>query len=384
MKYKFCLITTTVLLVSRIAFANECVEFSKIPIQITESGCYKLKADLLLNDSTTDAVTIKANNVKIDLNGHRIENLAGPQVRGNGIYANSVRNISIENGHINGFFYAIRIDGSSDGKSSENIKVSNIFAKNNYFRGFSIEAVGAVVEKNKIKNTGGSTVFSDAFSIAVELKGRSCKVANNHIEGVFPIGIGEGVGISLSNNRNNCAAINNVINNRANGRGTFGVWLAYEDVYTTIKKNKIVGFVFPYNVPRLTDKQRTVMKKTTILDNVSEDVVCSPYSYKSYYQGLDRSNRFTGKKYDCSVLIESRKKNYLRNISDSHSLFQLAVSKYGCFNEPPLSDTDCCREQEEAIPYYEKAASLGLAEAARVLPAVKNAVRNSPACKRSR
>jgi hypothetical protein len=380
------LVLTSILLAfvdsTRATSADQCIEFDQIPIRITSAGCYLLRNDITVSDLHADAITVGVSDVQIDLNNHEIRNLSGPATRSSGVYANSIQNVSIKNGRISGFLYAVRVDGGSTGVDSANIKIEGVVASGNYFRGISVEATKAYVAENRVFDTGGSTLFEDAFAMAVEIKGNSCVVERNYIDGIYPVGIGEGVGISLSNSRNDCRVINNYINSGDTGNGTFGIWLVNEDVRGEVAYNHVIGFNFPFSIPRLPGIWRTITNKTRILKNTLENIKCSNLSYSSYYDGLSSDNEFLGEFAGCPVLIDSRRASYLRNRADPRATFQFAESMYWCASEHKLSDDVCCKLKRESIFYYEKAAELGLAEALRILPRVRKSVITSPVCLR--
>lgn len=49
-----------------------CINISSAPYAINESGCYRLSADISVEDESTNAITIFADNVHLDLNGKKI------------------------------------------------------------------------------------------------------------------------------------------------------------------------------------------------------------------------------------------------------------------------------------------------------------------------
>ncbi|WP_417220118.1 hypothetical protein [Achromobacter spanius] len=361
-------------------FANQCVEFSQVPIKITKPGCYLLGADISVSDPHADAITIDANDVEINFNGHQIKNLSGPATHASGIYANSVRNVIIKNGEVFGFFYAVRVDGGSDGKKSENITVSNMVATSSYFRGFSIEATNAKIERNRLESTGGTIVFPDAFAIAIEVKGDFCVVKNNSVNNVDATGIGEGIGISLSSSRNNCNVNENDVKSSLIENSTFGIWLSGGGWATTVEKNKIEGFTYPFSIPRSYEGKYPFSITTTFTKNQMRKIHCNPSNFGSYFLRLPKSNKFIENQKSCPVLISEILKRKYELKKNATANFRLATAMYQCADEPRLSKEACCEMQARSISYFERAGDLGLAEAKRVLPGVTNAVKNNPQC----
>src|SRR5262245_30153800 len=78
-----------------------CTAIGSMPVTITTQGIYCLTTDFNLNLATGAAITVNTNNVVIDLNGHKIGNLAaGSGTLAKGVYAVQRQNITIKNGTI--------------------------------------------------------------------------------------------------------------------------------------------------------------------------------------------------------------------------------------------------------------------------------------------
>ena len=366
---------------ARAAFANQCIEFGQIPVRITKAGCYVLETDISVSDPHSDTITIEADDVEIDLKGHEINNSSGAGTSSSGIYANSVRNLSIKNGQISGYLYAIRVDGGSDGQLSENINISEITASNNYFRGLSIEAVNARVEGNRIDKTGGTVMFPDAFAVAIEVKGSSCVVKNNLVNHVDATGVGEGIGISLSSARENCDVSGNTVKSSLLGNSTFGIWLSGENLATTVENNRIEGFTYPFSIPRLPGVAYPAPITVRFSENLMKETPCNPSNFGSYFSYLPKSNKFIDNPKSCPMLISEILKRKHELNGNAMANFRLATAMYQCADEPRLSKAACCEMQEASLRYFEKAGDLGLGEAKRVLPGVTHAVKTSPQCK---
>src|SRR6266542_5221831 len=89
---------------------------SGFPIQICDSGSYRLDSNLILSAYDTDAIQISADNVTLDLNGFTI---SGPWVPGGthffgtGVYSPN-SNITIRNGKLTGFPQGIFVKGANE------------------------------------------------------------------------------------------------------------------------------------------------------------------------------------------------------------------------------------------------------------------------------
>ena len=136
------------------AGASDCMVIDKIPASITKPGCYLLNSDWVLTEPNVDGIVIKANDVRIDLNGHVIKGFKSPSSTSNGIYGDSIKNIIIENGTIDGFFYGIRLDGKYGGGRHSGIYIKGVNVIDSYFRGIMVESSGVKLFGNNILRTG--------------------------------------------------------------------------------------------------------------------------------------------------------------------------------------------------------------------------------------
>ena len=93
---------------------------TSFPITINESGSYVLTSNLTVKTGNINAITINADNVTLDLNGHSIY---GPET-GVGIYASYRYNITIKNGVVRGFYKGIYLYKGA-GHRIEGIQASN-------------------------------------------------------------------------------------------------------------------------------------------------------------------------------------------------------------------------------------------------------------------
>jgi hypothetical protein len=217
-----------------LVFANYKFDFKpckiiRTPTVITESGSYCLGNDL---SGSETLITIKQDHVRFDLSGYR---LTGSSDRGSmapGIEITAGHDIRIVGGLIRGFFMGIHADLPVDPKDRptldrEGISVRNISIRDSAFRGISIKANNTVVENNLVYNTGGTKVYENSYAIGIEVSGYNSRIDSNTVVDTVPVGIGEGVGISLSNFGENGIIKNNFIVNNVEpklyGR-TIGIW----------------------------------------------------------------------------------------------------------------------------------------------------------------
>lgn len=132
----------------------ECTEIVSIPTVITEQGVYCFKRHQVTSMTSGSAIEIQADNVVIDLNGWKLGgSAAGKETRSIGIFAVNRKNITIRNGSIRGFQFAINLQGSlGSGHLIEDIR-----ADQNRLVGISVQGRGLIVRNNYVFNGGGNS-----------------------------------------------------------------------------------------------------------------------------------------------------------------------------------------------------------------------------------
>jgi len=83
----------------------QCTAVSSVPLTISAPGSYCLTGDLV---SSGTAITIQADNVVLDLNGHTLTGSGGGTTYG--VYSNMHRGLRIRNGTLRGYSNPIYID----------------------------------------------------------------------------------------------------------------------------------------------------------------------------------------------------------------------------------------------------------------------------------
>lgn len=275
--------------------ANQtCIPISKIPVVINKSGVYCLEKNYRYTGEE-NPITINASHVTLDFKNHKIELI--PLNSANkiyGVYSLNSHHIIVRNGQIKGFMMAIYLSDSrgsktSKGSNSGHYLIEQMTLKNNFFRGVRLEGVNQKINNCRIFNTGGSSVYENAFSMGIEMIGPDSRVENNFIEDTKASGEGENIGISFSNNNANSVAVGNHIFNhyaflekRAHFRGdsghSFGIWVGGNEkfrsdvlVQNNWIKNTYYGIVFSsptngkVNNNKIVDTDKELVINSTIV-----------------------------------------------------------------------------------------------------------------------
>ena len=222
---------------------GSCHEITGFPANITAPGVYCLSFKYIDFPLTQGAlITIAADDVLLDLNGATLDGT--PNTRGvfsYGVRAFNRRNITIRNGTIKGFNYAVHLMNilgeAADPRPSVNVVVENIRAIRNRTGGILVVGNDSVIRDNYVAGTGHS---SDPGVVpttwGVWAAGWGLRILNNDVHNTRPNGDkgGEAYAIYLAGSRE---AI--VLNNRITdasfgvfGLGPTATWGKYRDNIT--------------------------------------------------------------------------------------------------------------------------------------------------------
>jgi len=154
------------------AFAGgaKAIVIKAIPTTISVSGVYTLGANLISASSTTDAITVNADNVVIDMAGYGIKGTGG---NGSGVADGIMVNgtgVEIRNGSVSDFYNGII--GNNGGVRIINVKVASVYSYPIYITGDGNRikdctvtggnATGIVIQGNGSLITG-NTVYGEAY-----------------------------------------------------------------------------------------------------------------------------------------------------------------------------------------------------------------------------
>jgi hypothetical protein len=172
-------------------------------ITISAPGTYCLETDVIMAASFTtgNAITIAANYVTLDLNGHKVHGAAaGATTQAVGISAVNRRNVTIKNGTVWGFATGINLEASSPTTLAGYI-VEGVRLELNRSIGMYVAGANCIVRNNVVANTGPSAV-PNANASGIYLFASGGRVLNNDILTLTPNGIGSGSGIYIISSEN--------------------------------------------------------------------------------------------------------------------------------------------------------------------------------------
>ncbi len=214
-----------------------CTEITTAPYTISTQGIYCLNGNLEANIASGNAIEITVNNVVIDLNGHKIGNLAaGPTTTAIGIYAYQRQNITIRNGTIRGFEYGIYLSDPSPYTTSQGHIIEDIRADLNTNSGIRVYGRGNIIRNNIVVSTG-RTDLTNSHAYGISVAGPGNRVINNDVYETKEHGMGNANGI-YGELCDGAVIDNNRVGNAAFGTGTsLGIFLvSANDVLLTNNK----------------------------------------------------------------------------------------------------------------------------------------------------
>jgi hypothetical protein len=214
---RFFLLTTSVLaaafLRATVVLAEtvDCTPVTSLPATISTQGIFCLTGNLATNIASGNAITITANNVTLDLNGWKVGGqAAGTATLATGIYTTAA-NVTIVNGIVRGF-------GTGIYRGGRGAVLRDMLIDQNINLGIYINGEGALIEHNRVVDTGGSAgtnvnvagIFADSGSIGA-------RISNNMISGLTSSGSGSEWGIIA--NGPNATLRDNVLSDSARPTG---------------------------------------------------------------------------------------------------------------------------------------------------------------------
>jgi parallel beta-helix repeat protein len=197
------------------AETTECTVIGSVPVTITEQGVYCLKGNLATSIPTGAAILVATNNVSIDFNRYKLGGQsAGIGTNAIGVQAVNRLNVQIFNGVIRGFRRGIALSQGSghlvedmivDGNTEEGIVLTN--------------TTGALVRRNQVLNTGGTTYAQEVTGIHAD-GGEQVRVIDNDVSGTSlnAGGTSSAYGIQVTSH----ATI--VEGNRVTATATYGIY----------------------------------------------------------------------------------------------------------------------------------------------------------------
>ena len=275
-----------------------CQEVSA-PTVIRQSGCVRVVGDIAVTEPGGSALVVQADRVSIDLGGH---SLTGPGATSAapGIHVLGGDDISIRNGNIGGFLFGIRAEPSGSDEIGR-LAVQRMIVERGTARGIFAQADVVTIRDNIIRNLTGYTRWEGSYTIGIEIFAQSCEVTGNHLSELYPIEVGESVGIALTEKVRRCSITDNVLANAT--RPEFGRSIAFwigmsvrrdPGLAITVERNVVSGFGYAH----MADLAPGAIRRNVFA------VDCTPDDVGSYGESA-RHNTFSRARGECRDTLPS-------------------------------------------------------------------------------
>jgi parallel beta-helix repeat protein len=180
------------------------VPISSAPFTISQPGSYYLTTNLTVSGG--NAITIATNGVTLDLNGFTISSTTNPASGTAVLIGSGLRNIAIQNGHIQGgvtnngsgvfsgpgFGYGIFYSGSAP----QNVRVSGVSVSGCQYHGIYVGNSGSTtVENCVVRTVGGRGIFANTIRGCVALDCGSTAIYGEQVSDSRGESVGSGTGL---------------------------------------------------------------------------------------------------------------------------------------------------------------------------------------------
>ncbi len=236
--------------------AAACTAIASLPYTISAPGHYCLSGDLDHNSTTGSAIRINADDVDLDLQGHRIRGVPGTfGTSAYGIYEKKQNHVVIHDGSVRGFSQGVVLSSGGTAAGSAECTAERLIVEQSTYVGINVQGVRHIVRDNEIRDVGpqGNAHVGDGFGIYAV--GTHLLILGNSIFNVTgtnyspPTGV-EIKGIALKGGSYALLEKNRIIGNRWYDAGSSsasqiaGVGISVEGDFfrPAIIDNRIVGY----------------------------------------------------------------------------------------------------------------------------------------------
>jgi hypothetical protein len=188
------------------------VPISSAPFTISQPGSYYLTTNLTVSGG--NAITIATNGVTLDLNGFTISSTANPASGTAVLIGSGLRNIAIQNGHIQGgvtnnggvfsgpgFGYGIYYTVFAP----QNVRVSGVSVSGCLYNGINVGfGASTTVENCEVRTVGSWGIVANTIRGCVALDCGSTAIYGQQVSDSRGQSVGGGYGLSAATTAQNC------------------------------------------------------------------------------------------------------------------------------------------------------------------------------------
>jgi hypothetical protein len=205
-----------------------CTVIGSLPYTISSSGIYCLTGNLATSIVTGSAITVNADNVVIDLNGHVLSNTgARTPTQARGIYGHDHRDVTVKNGTVRLFHTCVWLDETVPATTNRTHIVEDLKVENCRARGMWIIGQSSTVRRNVVRDIGGGT--DDTPHWGINVQGQGSQVLDNLVHHVAGTASFQSIGIEVGDE--DVMVVNNRVSDVDQGIlfGQFGTSGWYRD-----------------------------------------------------------------------------------------------------------------------------------------------------------
>jgi RHS repeat-associated protein len=159
------------------------IPIAALPAVINAPGVYVLQSDFEVDLQNGAALTIAADNVVIDFNGHAISNTQPrATTEAYAVYSLDRANLTVRNGRIKGFNVGVFLNGS-DKLSFGNV-VEEMSIDSSSSCGIYLFGAHCIVRRCEVIKIGGSTLDTNKFNAGIAISGVEARILDNSVSEV--------------------------------------------------------------------------------------------------------------------------------------------------------------------------------------------------------
>jgi hypothetical protein len=218
------------------AYANCTGSITTVPVVIDVPGTWCVKQLLYVASASGSAIDIRTDNVTLDCNDFRLLELGDAATnQAYGIHASGRSNLTVRHCDVRGFYFGLYFQFGGAGDLVED----NRFEGNTHV-GLQVDADDSQIRRNRVFDTGGSTVIADVYGIATN---NSLDIMDNAVSGVAAVAgsSGHAIGIYTSSNVNGSIHGNRVRGLQKDGNGSVFAIGSFGIGYLSMRNNDVVG-----------------------------------------------------------------------------------------------------------------------------------------------
>jgi hypothetical protein len=199
------------------------------PTVIREPGRYLLEADLDFGGANGAAIRVEADDVTLDLDGHRLRcTIDDPARTCCGIHVSARNRVQIRNGAVEGFATGVLVTegrGADRRVSTGGHVLENLHVIRSSFCGIRLRGYQSRIARCAVATTGGSKAAAAPRIFGIESTGSQNAILSNNVLDTFAGAGAEAVAIAVADDGFTVTVEGNSIANRDRCDGlTIGVW----------------------------------------------------------------------------------------------------------------------------------------------------------------